>query len=203
MKSTTLELYLSDKSRNMLHAGSLALLLMIIISSLLTSCENDMQQVNQLTSPSEASSETGKDIEVLYSNLGHIKAKLTAPTMLRIRAKDPYTELPDGLKVLFFNENAKVESQLTAGYGISYEKSDEMKVRNNVEAISVKGDKLNTEELIWNQKSQRISSDKFVKITTRDEIIFGDGFESNQDLSNYKIRKIRGTIRLQDSAVPQ
>lgn len=62
-------------------------------------------------------------------------------------------------------------------------------VKNNVEAISVKGDKLNTEELTWNQKTQKISSDKFVKITTRDEIIFGDGFESNQDLTNYKIKK--------------
>ncbi len=187
----------------MLRVVSTQLILLLISCFADYSCENDMKEVNQLTSPYEASSESGKDIEVLYSNLGHIKAKLTAPTMLRFRVKEPYTELPDGLKVLFYNEEAKVESQLTAGYGISYEKSDEMKVRNNVEAISVKGDKLNTEELIWNQKSQRISSDKFVKITTRDEIIFGDGFESNQDLSNYKIRKIRGTIRLQDSAVPQ
>ncbi len=93
----------------MLHVGSHHFLL-ISISSLLTSCENDMQQVNQLTSPSEASSETGKDIEVLYSNLGHIKAKPFSNNA-RIRTKDPYTELPDGLKVLFFNENAKVESQ--------------------------------------------------------------------------------------------
>lgn len=118
--------------------------------------------------------------------------------MLRFHTKEPYTELPDGLKILFFDESAKVESQLTAGYGISYEKSDEMIVRNNVEAVSVKGDKLNTEELVWSQKTQKISSDKFVKITTRDEIIFGDGFESNQDLTNYKIKKIRGTIRLKE-----
>lgn len=157
-----------------------------------------MATVNKITSQHEASSETGKDIEVLYSGLGRIKAKLTAPTMLRFHTKEPYTELPDGLKILFFDESAKVESQLTAGYGISYEKSDEMIVRNNVEAVSVKGDKLNTEELVWSQKTQKISSDKFVKITTRDEIIFGDGFESNQDLTNYKIKKIRGTIRLKE-----
>lgn len=167
------------------------------------SCETDIATVNKLTGQYEASSETGKDIEVIYSNQGIVKAKLTAPVMLRYRTKEPYTELPDGLKILFYDVQGQVESQLTAGYGVSYEKSDEMMVKNNVEAISVKGDKLNTEELTWNQKTQKISSDKFVKITTRDEIIFGDGFESNQDLTNYKIKKIRGTIRLKEPVLTQ
>lgn len=176
---------------------------MAAFSGTIYSCENDMKKVKELTESYEPSSETGKDIEVLYSDLGKVKAKLTAPTLLRFRTKEPYTELPDGLKILFYDEDEQVETQLTAGYGISYEKSDEMIVRNNVEAVSVKGEKLNTEELVWNQKTQKISSDKFVKITTRDEIIFGDGFESNQDLSNYKIKKIRGTIRLKQEALPQ
>ena len=39
---------------------------------------------------------------------------------------------------------------------------------------------------------------RFVKITTADEIIFGDGFESNQDFTKYKIFKIRGTISLKN-----
>lgn len=160
-----------------------------------------MATVNKITSQKEVSAEAGKDIEVLYSDLGRVKSKLTAPTMLRFHTKEPYTELPDGLKIVFYDENQKVESQLTAGYGISYDKSDQMIARNNVEAINVYGDKLNTEELLWNQKTQKISSEKFVKITTKDEIIFGDGFESNQDLTNYKIKKIRGTIRLKDNPI--
>ncbi len=167
----------------------------------LAACENDMEVVNKITSKKEVSEEGGKDIEVLYSDLGKVKAKLNAPTMLRFRTKEPYTELPDGLKIAFYNEDMKVESQLTAEYGISYDKTDKMIARNNVEAINIYGNKLNTEELVWNQKTQKISSEKFVKITTKDEIIFGDGFESNQDLTNYKIKKIRGTIRLKDKPI--
>ncbi len=162
-----------------------------------------MAVVKKIASQKEASAETGKDVEVLYSDQGKIKAKLRAPTLSRFHVKDSYTEMPDGLKLLFFDADGKVNSQLTAGYGISYDKSSQMIARNNVEAINIYGDKLNTEELIWNQQTQKISSDKFVKITTKDEIIFGDGFESNQDLTNYTIRKIRGTIRLnQDLSVP-
>jgi hypothetical protein len=41
------------------------------------SCETDIATVNKLTGQYEASSETGKDIEVIYSNLGIVKAKLS------------------------------------------------------------------------------------------------------------------------------
>lgn len=179
------------------------IVLLLLFSFSFVSCENDMAKVNKVTSLKEVSSESGKDIDVLYSNSGRVKAQLSAPTMIRYHSKEPYTEMPDGLKIEFYDDSLNVESRLTAGYGISYDKSDEMIARNNVEAINVYGDKLNTEELVWNQKTEKISSDKFVKITTKDEIIFGDGFESNQDITNYKIKKIRGTIRLKDSPVPQ
>ncbi len=104
--------------------------------------------------------------------------------------------MPSGLHLQFYSDSMKVQSDLTAGYGISYDKSDQMIARNNVVVNNIYGEKLETEELIWDQNTEKISSEKFVKITTRDEIIFGDGFESNDDLSNYKIKKIRGTLQV-------
>jgi len=168
------------------------------------SCENDMTLVKKITSPKDAVKETGKEVDALYSDFGRVKARLIAPVMLHLDdAKNPYTEFPSGLTLNFFTDSMEVESKLTAGYGISYDKSDQMIARNNVVVTNMKQEKLESEELIWDQKTQKISSDKFVKITTEDEIIFGDGFESNQDLSNYKIRKIRGTIRLKEESIPQ
>ena len=38
----------------------------------------------------------------------------------------------------------------------------------------------------------------FVKITTEDEIIMGEGFESNQSFTKFKIKKIKGTISLDE-----
>ena len=60
--------------------------------------------------------------------------------------------------------------------------------------LSDKGEKLNTEHLFWDEKKEMIYSDVFVKITTKDEIIMGEGLESNQDFSRYKFKKIKGTI---------
>jgi len=161
-----------------------------------------MSTVKKITSRKEAAKETGKDVEALYSDFGKIKAKLTAPVMNHVfDEKNPYTELPSGLTLYFYADSLTVQSTLTAGHGISYDKSDEMIARNNVVVTSVSGDKLESEELVWNQKSEKISSEKFVKITTKDEIIFGDGFESNDDLSNYKIKKIRGTLQVNDGTL--
>ena len=180
-----------------LRVSPVVFLLTALVSLLLSSCENDMNVVNRITSDTAALKETGKDVEALYSDFGHVKAKLQAPVMNHVNdPKNPYTELPSGVKLFFYNDSLIIQSQLTAGYGISYDKSDQMIARNNVVVTNSAGEKLETEELIWDQKTEKISSDKFVKITTKDEIIFGDGFESNQDISNYKIKKIRGTMQL-------
>ncbi len=80
-----------------LHGYIMIITLLLILSA----CENDMEVVNKITSKKEVSAEAGKDIEVLYSDLGKVKAKLNAPTMLRFRTKEPYKELPDGLKIAF------------------------------------------------------------------------------------------------------
>jgi hypothetical protein len=64
--------------------------------------------------------------------------------------------------------------------------------------VNNKGEKLNTEHLIWDRRADRISSDRFVKITTADEILMGDGLESNGNFTRYKILKIRGTLRIRE-----
>ena len=71
-----------------------------------------------------------------------------------------------------------------------------MIVRKNVVVINEKGNQLNTEHLVWDEKQQKLLSNEFVKITTPDEIMYGTGFEANQDFSKYRIFNIKGTISL-------
>jgi len=193
--------FTSHLSRLTIHHSPFTIHIAFLTSAFLlfSSCENDMSIVKKIASPTEASKETGKDVVALYSDFGKVKAKLIAPVMNHVDdEKNPYTELPSGLTLFFYTDSLKVQSQLTAGYGISYDKSDEMLARNNVVVTNIFGDKLESDELVWNQRTEKISSDKYVTITTKDEIIFGDGFESNDDLSNYKIKKIRGTLQVHD-----
>jgi len=174
------------------------LLLLLSLSLLFCSCENDLAIVKSLMVDEKFPSEVLSDAVVLYSDSAILKARLTAPKMEHYLEKDPYVELTEGINLVFYSEDGKITSHLTANYAINYERQNRMEAKGDVVLINEAGEKLNTEHLIWNQKEERIYSEEFVKITTADEIIWGEGFESNQSFTNFKIKHIKGTILVED-----
>lgn len=161
------------------------------------SCKNDIIEVNKVTVTTNGPSQTSKDVEVIYSDSGKMMTKLIAPEVEHYVRDTSYFIFPKGIHVLFYDDKAKVKTELTAKYGIRYETLGRMEARNDVVLVNLKGEKLNTEHLIWDEQKQLIHTEAFVKITTLDEIIYGDGLESNQDFSKYKIKNIKGTLGLE------
>ena len=98
-----------------------------------------------------------------------------------------------------FDVNGKKESELNADYAIVDDKKDLMLAQNNVVVRNVDGDILETEKLNWNHDTEEIFTNEFVKITTKNEVIYGIGLESNQNFSKYSIRNIKGTIKINQS----
>ncbi len=69
-----------------------------------------------------------------------------------------------------------------------------MIARKDVVMINNKNEKINTEVLVWDRRKAQIYSNEFVKITTEDKIILGEGFISDERFDNWKIIKPRGDI---------
>lgn len=171
-------------------------LLLLLGAGWLTGCENDLEKVKLYGKGKELPVETGKNIKILYSDSARVQVEVNAPVLERYENDNPYVEMPKGLRAYFYNDRMEVKSRLTADYGIRYEREQRMEARKNVVVVNEKGEQLNTEHLIWDEKAEKLRSDEFVKITTKDEIIFGNGFEANQDFSKYRIFKIKGTISI-------
>lgn len=169
-------------------------IVLFLLFAVFQACENDIEVVNLITSRKIIPSESGKNVLIVYSDSARIKMKLNAAQLDHYDGENAYVEFPKGINVFFYNNKNKLESNLKANYAIRYEKSNMMEAKNNVVVINDKGEKLNTEHLFWDEKKELIYSDVFVKITTKDEIIMGEGLESNQDFSKYKFKKIKGTI---------
>lgn len=169
-----------------------------LVFGILFGCKTDIQTINQVTIDKNAPSETMKDVELMYSDSGKVRMKLSGPQLDRFNVEKPYVEFPKGVNVLFYDDSLKVDSKLKADYGIRWEKEGKMEVKRNVEVVNIKNEKLNTEDLIWEEGKDKIYTDAFVKITTKDEVMYGDGLESNRDFTKYKIKNIKGTIALQD-----
>ena len=116
--------------------------------------------------------------------------------MNRFNHEEKYLELKDGLRVQFFDESGKKESELMSDYAIIDEENDIMQAEKNVVVRNVNGDVLESQTLSWSQEKQEIFTDDFIKITTDNEVIFGQGLVSNQNFTKYTIKKIKGTISI-------
>lgn len=160
----------------------------------LSGCVNDVNEVNRTSKLAEPGVEYGKDIELFYSEYGNVKVRITAPAVTRYMSGEPYTEFTEGLRVEFYDEHLEVSTWLTANYGVRYEAQGRTVLKNDVQVLNEKKEHLNTEELIWDEKKHIIYSEKFVKITTPDQVLYGEGMEADEQLTKYVIKKPQGIV---------
>lgn len=177
-----------------------------VLLAFLSACENDIAVVNSVTSGGkEQPVESSKNVEFLYSDSARVRSKLKTPWVDHFMGKKPYYEMPKGMEVIFYDQFKKEQTKLTANYGIGYDADNKMNVmeaKGNVIVINEKGDRLNTEHLVWNSVTKKIYTNEFVKITTKDEVIWGKGLESNEDFTVYDIKQVKGSIAVKDDALP-
>src|SRR3954465_6259011 len=86
----------------------------------ISSCENDPKMIDDWSKKKEMV-EVGKNIEAYLSQESKVKAKLTAPLMLRHEADTLYTEFPKSLHVDFYDDSAKIESWVDSKHGKYFE----------------------------------------------------------------------------------
>jgi LPS export ABC transporter protein LptC len=181
-----------------LFKNRLYLFVLVALAGIICSCETNRDEVLAIGKKLILPSQTGKEVTMLYSDSAILKVKLQAPEMQIFErdVKEKITILPKGFFIIFYDVLGKESSTLKADYGVRYETSRRMEAKYNVEVVTAKGEKLNTEHLIWDEKTKKISSDQFVKITTAKEIIMGNGLIANEDLSQYEIKEVTGTVKV-------
>ncbi len=170
----------------------------------LAGCVNDPADVLAAAEKVQPSVERGQDVTIIYSDQGLVKMQLQAARVTRHMIDEAYMEFSGGLKVTFFDPLRQPSSTLEAEYAIRYEESQLTTIRENVVVINEKGEQLDTEELIWDPVKKKIYSDQFVRIRTDDEILFGTGFEADQEFTRYRILNPEGTLTIrEDDAISE
>jgi len=76
-----------------------------------------------------------------------------------------------------------------------------MEARHNVVVENIeKGERLNTEELFWDRQKEFIYSNKFVKLTTGEQVITGDGLTSVEPFDELIILNPKGLIEVNEES---
>ncbi len=169
-----------------------------------TSCTNKLEDLPPDAHELNLQNDQAEDVKIIFSEKGQVKAVLTSKLFIRNdQAKPPYADFKNGLKVEFYNTRREVESTLTARSARYFTQEDNVVVRDSVVVVNKKGEKLQTEELVWNQKMERFYSEKLVRITIGNQVSYGDGLEANQDFTWYRITRQRGTIPVEQVDLPK
>jgi LPS export ABC transporter protein LptC len=162
------------------------------------SCDKSIDTISKsdiLTLPSIK----GKNIESVFNDSGKIQLVLTAPLLEQFNnTESPFSEFKSGINLLFYNGHKDPVGSVTAKYAKNSDSKNLWELRDNVVVVNEQNEKLETEQLFWNQQKDLIYTDRFVKITTKDQITQGTGFESDSRLTVKKIRNISAKIYLKD-----
>ncbi|HOT88034.1 MAG TPA: LPS export ABC transporter periplasmic protein LptC [Bacteroidales bacterium] len=171
---------------------------LFIFLLLFISCENDIKVINIVGNKEHLPVESAKNVETIYSDSAQIQMILKTPQYERYDGEKPYTEMTKGISAYFYDINMQVKSKLTANYAINYEKDKIMEARNNVVVVNEKNEQLNTEKLVWDQQKAIIYSDKYVKINTGKEILWGIGMESDERFEKWHIKNVQGSFSMEE-----
>lgn len=167
------------------------------------SCKNDPKDIQSLLGKSNTQEDKAYDVTIIYSELGKVKARIYTKEFIKNDvAKPAFMDMKKGIKVEMFNDTMNVESTLTARYARYYEKQGNILLRDSIVVVNKKNEKLETEELVWNQQVKKFYTEKFVKITMPSQVMYGDGLEANEDFSWYEIKNPRGIVQVNKSELP-
>ena len=176
--------------------------ILCLVPLFFSACENDPKEIEDWTKKAELREEA-KTIESYLSQSGVMKAKLTAPLMYRYQRDTIYTEFPNTLHVDFYDDSVRVESWLTANYGIYYDNLNKVFLRDSVTVINNEGDTLRTPELWWDQNSQKFYTDKPARLDGKDKHLTGtQGLEATQDLKIIQFKYPIGPFDIKEGNLP-
>jgi LPS export ABC transporter protein LptC len=138
-----------------------------------------------------------ENVETFYTENNQVKVKMMAAVVYQFENGDQ--EFPKGLYLEFYDEAGKLESTLRANEAYYFKKEHQWRGRGKVEVKNIeKNEQLNTEELFWRPSDEKIFTDKFVTIRQQTDVIYGQGLEAKQDMSDYVIKKPEGEFAVEE-----
>lgn len=164
---------------------------------LLISCEREGTD----SEPSEDAmlSEYSESLSVIKSENGRRSLLFETPLLEGYTlGKEPYREFRDGVRVTTYEDDSlsTVKVVLVANYAIFYEKRNLWEARGDVVVRKADGKTLYTQQLFWNLTTKKVYSNVDSKVVENGgrDVAYGEGFESDEALSDIHWRRLRSML---------
>lgn len=141
-------------------------------------------------------------VSTLISDSGITRYRITTKEWLIYdRKKPPYWCFEKGLYLEKFDSTYHVDASIKADTAYYFTEKKLWELRGHVLIKSLKGDRFSTSQLFWDQTTEKVYSNKFIRIEQKDKVITGHSFESNQQMTIYTIKKTVGAIPIVDKKI--
>ena len=178
---------------------SIKILFILVIYMFIVGCNDELSTIDRPITESDLYIDRATDVEILYSDSAVVRMSIKAPLLLNYTTlSKERKEFPNGIEVDFFNESGQTTSEMNAKYATQYERENRIVIQDSVVVTSINNEMLETDELIWDEKNKQLYTDKWVKVTTPNEVIYGYGFSANQEFTQWTIRKVSGRFTVDD-----
>lgn len=149
--------------------------------------------------PEDAPQAVGEGIHLKYTDSGRLVATLRSERMRDFSNKEfPYSEFPNGLEVNFYDEE-DAKTTVTANYGIIYDETGLIDLQGDVVVLTSDSTELRADQLYWDQNRNWVFTDHPNTIQFQNGAVNkGQGFDSNQEFSNFRSRSNVGVQIIED-----
>lgn len=138
------------------------------------------------------------DVHTFISDSGYTKYYIKAPVWdMYDEAAEPFWKFPRGVELEHYGKMQNTEATLRCDSAIYKNQRRIWQLDGNIVMVNVNRDTFLTNQVFWDQARRKIYSDSFVHIVRSDKIIEGYGFESNEQMSAYEVKRPTGIFPVQ------
>lgn len=172
----------------------LALFALIVAATVAVSCKEEKKEVmSGSTDPETTPTMSTRDVVTLISDSGITRYHINTPIWnVYDEAEEPSWKFPEGLHIQTYDMKMKPEATIDCDSAIFLKNKQIWRLMGYVNIRNTIGEKFLTEELYWNQSMRKVYSDSFIHIEREQKTIEGYGFESNETMTNYHVKKVSG-----------
>ncbi|MDC3287891.1 LPS export ABC transporter periplasmic protein LptC [Candidatus Marinimicrobia bacterium] len=163
----------------------------LLLFFILTSCSRSYEAEATLN---DVHDQLSVDVEITLTEKGNIKA-LIKSKLLERNDNSLEFKLTDNVNVDLYDDNYQHSSLITSNYAFVSETENKINAFGDVIVAADNGQQLWTDSLLWDNKADKIFTNASLTFISGNlDTLYGTGFESNIDLTNWKITKPRGSV---------
>jgi len=181
--------------------GILFVMSLLLLPCLLPSCNQENKEfVASFAKRDTVPGMYTDSVTTLISDSGRIRYRVKTPVWkIFDKAYEPYWFFPKRIHLERFDDSLRVESVIECDTARFFVRRHLWELKNKVLIVNLAGETFETSSLYWDQREGRIYSDSFIRIEQKNVILTGVGFESNQTMTRYSIKKPNGPLYLDET----